>query len=251
MHYLCDQLHFAFSRWLYLLQYGLNEIFANAIYTPGIWTLCILWDCRTNCNQLGSVWSQSLLLKHCQHIAHTFQANVLPMFRMQYFCNNVIFATPICNTFLSNKDIWSRIVSKSLLFKFLPHKACAQLCHSSSISARVWIFLKVSFTEKSREMSRWLTRCSSHHSIMGENGARVYFCCWTFCGSRVRESRSPAAPKCHLSSTWLVICRSPELHLLSPIFHLGVTCWATIGCHSYPTIDSVFIGPESDHCQAL
>ena len=109
MHYLCDQLHFAFSRWLYLLQYGLYEIFANAIYTPGICTLCILWDCCTNCNQLGSVWSQSLLLKHCQHIAHTFQANVLPMFRMQYFCNNVIFATPICNTFLSNKDIWSRI----------------------------------------------------------------------------------------------------------------------------------------------
>ena len=109
MHYLCDQLHFAFSRWLYLLQYGLYEILANAIYTPGICTLCILWDCCTNCNQLGSVWSQSLLLKHCQHIAHTFQANVLSMFRMQYFCNNVIFATPICNTFLSNKDIWSRI----------------------------------------------------------------------------------------------------------------------------------------------
>ena len=78
-------------------------------YTHLAYTLCILWDCCTNCNQLGSVWSQSLLLKHCQHIAHIFQANVLPMFRMQYFCNNVIFATPICNTFLSNKDIWSRI----------------------------------------------------------------------------------------------------------------------------------------------
>ena len=53
--------------------------------------------------------SKPPLLKHCQHIAHTFHADMLSMFRMQYFCNNVIFATPICNTFLSNKDIWSRI----------------------------------------------------------------------------------------------------------------------------------------------
>ena len=128
MHYLCDQLHFAFSRWLYLLQYGLYEILANAIYTPGICTLCILWDCCTNCNQLGSVWSQSLLLKHCQHIAHTFQANVLPMFRMQYFCNNVIFATPICNTFLSNKDIWSRIRFEISVVQVLTSQGmCARL----------------------------------------------------------------------------------------------------------------------------
>ena len=128
MHYLCDQLHFAFSRWLYLLQYGLYEIFANAIYTPGICTLCILWDCCTNCNQLGSVWSQSLLLKHCQHIAHTFHANVLPMFRMQYFCNNVIFATPICNTFLSNKDIWSRICFEISFVQVLTSQGtCANL----------------------------------------------------------------------------------------------------------------------------
>ena len=128
MHYLCDQLHFAFSRWLYLLQYGLYEIFANAIYTPGICTLCILWDCCTNCNQLGSVWSQSLLLKHCQHVAYSFQSNVLTMFRMQYFCNNVIFATPICNTFLSNKDIWSRIRFEISVVQVLTSQGlCARL----------------------------------------------------------------------------------------------------------------------------
>ena len=92
------------------------------------YTLCILWDCCTNCNQLGSVWSQSLLLKHCQHIAHIFQANVLPMFRMQYFCNNVIFATPICNTFLSNKDIWSRIRFEIFVVQVLTSQgSCASM----------------------------------------------------------------------------------------------------------------------------
>ena len=135
MHYLCDQLHFAFSRWLYLLQYGLYEIFANAIYTPGICTLCILWDCCTNCNQLGSVWSQSLLLKHCQHVAYSFQSNVLTMFRMQYFCNNVIFATPICNTFLSNKDIWSRICFEISFVQVLTSQGmCATLPFFFNIS---------------------------------------------------------------------------------------------------------------------
>ena len=97
-------------------------------YTHLAYTLCILWDCCTNCNQLGSVWSQSLLLKHCQHIAHIFQANVLPMFRMQYFCNNVIFATPICNTFLSNKDIWSRIRFEISVVQVLTSQgSCASL----------------------------------------------------------------------------------------------------------------------------
>ena len=59
----------------------------------------------TNCNEQEAA-------SNIDNILSTFfHANVLPMFRMQYFCNNVRFATtPICNTFLLNKDIWSKVV---------------------------------------------------------------------------------------------------------------------------------------------
>ena len=98
-----------------------------------------------------------------------FSTNVLPMFRMQYFCNNVRFATPICNTFLLNKDIWSRIklLYSLLLFRtiFSPYKECPWVCHASfkallmlmnlktNLTRKSWKFLKMSFTEESQQMS--------------------------------------------------------------------------------------------------
>ena len=91
---------------------------------------------HSNCNQLDAMSAVKVASNIDNILSPLFATNVLPMFRMQYFCNNVRFATtPICNTFLLNKDIWSR---KRQIFQinifrtnFSPYTERPWVCHDS------------------------------------------------------------------------------------------------------------------------